>query len=233
MSIQHFLWYTYTDSETSRNPDIDHEVRWCILKLADLLIRPVEESPPSVKIHIPSTPVVEAPPQLPAVKVPAKAPRVVKSGGPPSKSPLISLNAPTKLKLPASPHPDGLPPKVLPTPVAEAPKKAVIFATPEVPIKVSKPKPPRPSKPASKPAQLPKAQSGGMSLNDLKACRSALKKLKANKHAAVFLQPVDPIRDHAPKYSSLLHPFRHFAKIYAVILTSSRTQWISARWVQN
>lgn len=34
---------------------------------------------------------------------------------------------------------------------------------------------------------------------DLKASRNALKKIKSNKHAAAFLQPVDPIRDHAPK----------------------------------
>ncbi|KAF8910047.1 TATA-binding protein associated factor Taf2 [Gymnopilus junonius] len=163
------------------NPDIDHEVRWCILKLADLLIRPVEEAPPSVKIHIPSTPVVEAPPQLPAVKVPPKAPRIIKSGGPPSKSPLISINAPTKLKLPASPHPDAMPPKALPTPIAEGPKKAVVFATPDLPVKISKPKP-RPPKPVSKPAI----------------------KLKANKHAVIFLQPVDPIRDHAPNYFDII-----------------------------
>ena len=47
---------------------------------------------------------------------------------------------------------------------------------------------------------VPKAQSGGMSLNDLRACRAALKKLQTHKKAAVFLQPVDPIRDRAPKY---------------------------------
>lgn len=39
-----------------------------------------------------------------------------------------------------------------------------------------------------------------MSLNDLRACRNALKKLKMNKHSALFLQAVDPIRDHAPKF---------------------------------
>lgn len=47
---------------------------------------------------------------------------------------------------------------------------------------------------------VPKAQSGGMSLNDLRACRAALKKLQTHKKAAVFLQPVDPVRDRAPKY---------------------------------
>ena len=172
-------------------PEIDHEVRWCILKLADLLIRPVDETPPSVKIHIPSTPVTDISPQLQAVKAPPKIPRVIKSGGPPSKSPLITFNIPTKLKLPP---PDIVPP----TPLAEIGKKAVMFATPEVPLKAAKPKG-RTAKPNAKPAHVPKAQSGGMHLNDLRASRNALKKLKANKHAVLFVQPVDPIRDHAPK----------------------------------
>ena len=173
--------------------EIDHEVRWCILKLADLLIRPVDETPPSVKIHIPSTPVIDIPPQTPVVKAPPKIPRVIKSGGPPNKSPLITFNLPTKLKLPL---PDTVSPKIPPTPLAE--KKAVVFATPEIPLKAAKLKG-RPVKPSIKPAHTPKAQSGGMSLNDLRASRNALKKLKSNKHAALFIQPVDPIRDHAPK----------------------------------
>ena len=135
-------------------------------------------------------------PQLPAVKAPSKIPRVIKSGGPPSKSPLVTFNLPTKPKMPL---PDIVSPKVVPpTPPAEVSKKAVMFATPEVPLKAAVPKG-RPTKPSTKPAHVPKAQSGGMHLNDLRASRNALKKLKANKHAALFIQPVDPIRDHAPK----------------------------------
>ena len=183
----------------NRNPDVDHEVRWSILKLADLLIRPVEEAPPSVKIHIPSTPVIETAPQLPLPKVPVKISKVIKSGGPPSKNPLAArINPLTKLKLPASPHPDAIPSRPPPTPVTEAPKKAVVFAKPDLPPKVSKSKG-NPSKDTHKSAHVPKAQSGGMSLNDLRASRNALKKLKTNKRALIFLQPVDPIRDHAPK----------------------------------
>lgn len=166
----------------------------------------MEESPPSVKIHIPSTPVIENAVSLPAVKVPVKAPRVIKSGGPPLKSSLVTLNPPTKLKLPAGPPPEAvsvkISPPVPPVPsVVEAPKKAVAFTKTEIPPKVSKTKPPKVPAPkvANKPAHVPKAQSGGMSLNDLRASRNALKKLKANKHAVIFLQPVDPIRDHAPK----------------------------------
>lgn len=194
-------------------PEIDHEVRWCLLKLADLLIRPVEETPPSVKIHIPSTPVVEAAPPLPTVKVPttkvpAKVPRPPKPAPVLSKSASVTLSGPTKLKVPAPATPAtpvAPSPKVVNASQPDVTKKAVVFATPDLPAKVAKPKnnkmapPPPPPKAVSKPVHVPKAQSGGMPLNDLKASRNALKKLKANKHAVLFLQPVDPIRDHAPK----------------------------------
>jgi transcription initiation factor TFIID subunit 2 len=179
-----------------RAPDVDHEVRWCILKVAEILIRPVDETPPTVKIHIPSTPVVEATP--PPAKPPVKAARSVKSGGPPAKSPLVPFNVPTKLRLPASPMLDS--PRTPSIPL-ESSKKGVAFAQPAPPTK-GKPKgrPPKTANNSVKPAHVPKGQSGGMSLNDLRGCRNALKKLKSHKHAAVFNQPVDPIRDHAPKY---------------------------------
>jgi len=111
-------------------------------------------------------------------------------------APLINPSA--KLKLPASPHPDAIPSRPLPTPVADAPKKAVAFAKPELPLKPSKHKE-NSLKDMPKSAHVPKAQSGGMPLNDLRASRNALKKLKINKRAPIFLQPVDPIRDHAPR----------------------------------
>jgi transcription initiation factor TFIID subunit 2 len=50
---------------------------------------------------------------------------------------------------------------------------------------------------------VPKAQSGGMTSFDLKACRTALQKLKSSKHSKLFLQPVDPVRDRAPKYDHM------------------------------
>ncbi|EAU92262.2 TATA-binding protein associated factor Taf2 [Coprinopsis cinerea okayama7 len=183
-------------------PEIDHEVRWCLLKLADLLIRPVEETPPTVKIHIPSTPVIETPPQIPTIK----PPRIIKSGGPPPKHPLNLVNAPTRLKLPGAPTvalPKGPPTALVPEP----PKRNVAFVPPPTtPVATtSKQKPPKPAKPVStKPVSVPKAQSAGMSIQDYKACKSALKKLKANKHALLFLQPVDPIRDHAPNYFDII-----------------------------
>jgi transcription initiation factor TFIID subunit 2 len=200
-----FAFFDRSLSFLHRNSEIDHDVRWCILKLADLLIRPVEETPPSVKIHIPSTPVTEAPPVLSVVRVqPPKPTRVVKYGGPPTRKASLALNPPTKLKLPASPAPDVVPPKTVPSLVVGAAKKAVNFATPSIPTKAKAPKSSRPlaTKNGAKPAPVPKPQSGGMSLNDLRASRNALKKLQSNKHCRIFLQPVDPIRDHAPKFVS-------------------------------
>ncbi|KAF8640825.1 hypothetical protein AX17_000474 [Amanita inopinata Kibby_2008] len=183
-------------------PDVDHEVRWCILKLADLLIRPVDETPPTVKIHIP---VAEVVPQLQSVKLPSKTPRIIKTGGLSSKSPVISVPpSTTKLRLPASPAPDG----VLKTPITPTldSLRRPVAASSVTPALTSKPQrlKGRPLKPEIKPVPVLKAQTGGMSLNDLRACRNALKKLKANKHARQFNQPVDPIRDHAPNYFDVI-----------------------------
>jgi transcription initiation factor TFIID subunit 2 len=192
-----------------RAPDVDHEVRWCILKLADILIRAVDETPPTVKIHIPSTPVTEAPP---SARPTVKAIRTVKSGGPPPKSPLVPSTVTTKLKLPGSPVPDLTPrtPTIRAPAAVESSKKGVAFVQPALPPKgKSKGKPLKVAS-NTKPVHVPKAQSGGMSLNDLRASRNALKKLKSHKHAGVFLQPVDPIRDHAPKYVlSTFHQVHH------------------------
>ncbi|KAH6899283.1 hypothetical protein BKA70DRAFT_1437425 [Coprinopsis sp. MPI-PUGE-AT-0042] len=81
-------------------PEIDHDVRWCLLKFADLLIKPETEVSPTVKIHIPSIPVLEVAPQIPSVKTS----RNMKSGRPPLKIHLPTATAPTELKIPATSH---------------------------------------------------------------------------------------------------------------------------------
>lgn len=115
----------------------------------------------------------------------------MKPSGPPARSPLVPFGPP-KLKLPrVGSVADG----DLRTPVADG------QTTPRISFAA-----PKPSKLKGRPARndkgihVPKAQSGGMSLNDLRASRSALKKLNMYKHAVLFLQPVDPVRDHAPKF---------------------------------
>lgn len=109
---------------------------------------------------------------------------------PSTKSPLTPYAAPPKLKIPLN----GTRTETVRTPATAAPlaegRRAVNgFAVPAVPpkkvVKIQKP--------------VPKTQSGGMSRNDVILCRKSLEKLKARSHAALFLQPVDPVRDGAPK----------------------------------
>ncbi|TFL06150.1 hypothetical protein BDV98DRAFT_558917 [Pterulicium gracile] len=189
-------------------PDVDHEVRWCLLKLADILIRGVEEHPPTVKIHIPPpTPVQETPipPPLSAkislkplrtsssIKLPAS---LSKKAGPPS-TPI----GPPKLKIPSL-QPSGAAPRTPITPREGTPTSA----KPKLVLKATKVKVEKPPKPVEKPAQVkaPKAQAAGMSVNEIRACRLVLTKLQRNKHANLFKQPVDPIRDHAPNYFDVI-----------------------------
>ncbi|OBZ68561.1 Transcription initiation factor TFIID subunit 2 [Grifola frondosa] len=180
-------------------PDADCDVRWCLLKLADLLIRGAEEAPPKVTIHLPPTPVTEVPPPLPPVKVPLKAQRSIKSGGLPVKNALASFTVPPKLKLYPSSSQVDLSTRTpgIATPLSTQEKRT---AVPPVTKTLKR----QPEKEKKVPKNVPKAQSGGMSLNDLRACRNALKKLQTNKRAAVFLQPVDPVRDRAPNYFDII-----------------------------
>lgn len=181
-------------------PDIDQEVRWGIIKLADIVLRGVEETPPKVTIHLPPTPVTEIPPSLPVVKVLPKVSRPLKSGGPPARAPTVTSPVP-KLKItPGGTQARGSSSSTtapaIPTPPVQ---RTGSMAPPPVPAKAkNKPKP----KPMNgvRPPHIPKAQSAGMSLNDLRASRNALKKLKIHKSALLFMQPVDPVRDHAPKF---------------------------------
>ena len=169
-----------------------------------------------MKIHIPSTPVIDVSPAFPPSKVTTKL-RTIKTGVPTLKSPLIPPSPLTRLRLPASPAPEPIPATPATPRVLQPPKRSVglpVSAPPKSRPNGRPPKPPVNTKPGGKPSTVPKAQSGGMSLNDLRASRNALKKLKANKHALAFHQPVDPIRDHAPKYvlgsrdcNSLISPF--------------------------
>jgi transcription initiation factor TFIID subunit 2 len=145
-----------------------------------------------VTIHLPPTPAQETPPPILPVKLPSKPQRPVpKTSGPPGRSPLVPF-APPKLKLSRISSVADVNPK---TPVIEQVTPRVAFTTPKPP---SKPKG-RPQR-SDKPSHLPKAQSGGMSINDIRACRTALKKIKPHKHAKLFLEPVDPVRHHAPKF---------------------------------
>ncbi|KAJ3830293.1 hypothetical protein F5880DRAFT_1516515 [Lentinula raphanica] len=199
-------------------PDVDYEVRWCILKLLDILIRPVDETPPTVRIHIPSTPVAEAPTSLPSAKIPLKA---LKSTGKASNQTTVPSSLHSKLKIPANVTPatpiEGS--RVVVPSRTSTPKSMTIAlpasdpARPKIaltgptaapnPKGKSKGRPPK----LTKSGHTPKAQTAGLSTVDYRASKAALKKLTSNKHAKLFLQPVDPIRDHAPDYFTIIkHP---------------------------
>lgn len=187
-------------------PETDSEVRWCLLKVADLLIRGSEEQPPKVTIHLPPTPVVEAPPPIiPPVKLNTKPPRAIKASGPPTPSPRTSFTLPPKLKLvPSSAQVDA---SSAPTPSTVAPeaaprKRGGDFHVPKVPSKAAPAHKEKPGRVA------PRAHASGMSAQDLMACKNALKKLQEHKKGRLFLQPVDPVRDRAPKcvsYASTMY----------------------------
>jgi transcription initiation factor TFIID subunit 2 len=185
-------------------PDVDQDVRWSIIKLADVLVRGAEEAPPKLSIHLPPpTPVTEIPPPLPHVKIPIplKPLRTMKSGGP-RNTPLSTPVTP-KIRLVPSALTEGTNQFSPSTLVAGKPtvtKQSLTLQTPAgTKIKV---------KPKNKDTKaVPKAQSGGMTSFDLKACRTALQKLKSSKHSKLFLQPVDPVRDRAPKYAQMYWPF--------------------------
>ncbi|KAG2155663.1 TATA-binding protein associated factor Taf2 [Suillus clintonianus] len=184
-------------------PDIDQEVRWGVIKLADIVLRGVEETPPKVTIHLPPTPVTEVPPPLPTVKVLPKASRPLKSGGPPPRSPAIPSAAPKLKIMPGIAQARGPTTSVTTSAVPTPPARAGSMAPPPVPAK-AKPKPKPKLLNGVRPPHIPKAQSAGMSLNDLRASRNALKKLTMHKSAVLFMQPVDPVRDHAPNYYEVI-----------------------------
>ncbi len=73
----------------------------------------------------------------------------------------------------------------------ESPEKAL----PKLTLKSKKPKKAKPLAPE---------QASGMSTMDLTACRNCIKKLFESRHAAIFLHPVDPVRDSAPNYFDVI-----------------------------
>ncbi|TFY68605.1 hypothetical protein EVJ58_g911 [Rhodofomes roseus] len=181
-------------------PETDHEVRWCLLKVADLLIRGAEEAPPKVTIHLPPTPVTESAPPIPSVKLPLKSrPTIKTTGGPPTRTPTLPFAGTPKLKLPPSSVQGDHSTRTHSAAASPVLDRRDTFTVPKLPPPKKAPAPEK-----KKPQHVPKAQSAGMSLNDLRACRNALKKLQTHKRATVFLQPVDPVRDHAPSYFEVI-----------------------------
>lgn len=189
-----------------RAPDADHEVRWAVLKLAEIVVRGSEEVPPKFFIHLPpQTPVNEAPPSLPSVKLTHKPGRPIKSGGADVQSPLVPTATPKVRLLSGTANTDASFHKMSSTSVSTSAtplniKKSVVIQPPlanDTLVHAPKARG-RPPKPKEQKA-IPKSQSSGMSLTDVKACDTALQRLMKSKHKKLFQSPVDPVRDRAPK----------------------------------
>jgi len=222
----------------SSSSDTDYEVRLSLLKLADLVFRGAEESPPKMTIHIPRTPVTEMPPTLPSpAPIPKLGPKTKRIKLPGGKA--AELPAPpglAKIRIPShidkTPAPRAASP-VVPPPLAKpaVPKKEVVFAAPKPPkAKVN----PVATGLPKKPKAALQAQASGMSLNDLRACRNALKKIQGTKHSRLFAIPVDPVRDHAPKYvSSSIILLSDVLMFFLATSRLSRNLWISVPCMQN
>jgi transcription initiation factor TFIID subunit 2 len=177
-----------------RSPSADPEVRWCLFKLGDLLIKPAEELPPKVTIHLPPTPVVETPPPLPALKTQRSL--TLKTGHASIKGPLTpSATIPPKIKLPLNSARNDVTPRTPSTPSAlpfmeRRRESGSSFTKASLPKKVEIQRPPK---------GVPKSRSGGMDFYDEKACKAAVNKLQNHKRSYFFRQPVDPVRDRAPQ----------------------------------
>ncbi|KAG9119851.1 hypothetical protein FRC07_004918, partial [Ceratobasidium sp. 392] len=154
-------------------PDVDHEVRWCMLKLADLIYRPAEEPPVKLKIHLPMTPVTEMPPSLPTPSAASGLPKKPQFAFAPASTPAPASTLPPpvrqtptslKLSLPSalpklkfvgsgSPRMSATPLPPLVPPAAPSP-----LAFESTPGKNGIPLPDLPSVPAPAPAPLPEPE---------------------------------------------------------------------------
>ncbi|KAI9462278.1 hypothetical protein BJY52DRAFT_1203123 [Lactarius psammicola] len=163
-------------------PDTDQDVRWSIIKLADVLVRGAEEAPPKLSIHLPPLDSCHGATSLPSVSTPVVGRSIVNKQGTALQTP-----AGTKIKLKQK----------------NKETKAV-----------------------------PKAQSGGMPSFDLKACRTALQKVKSSKHSNLFMQPVDPVRDRAPKLGCIKNAFA-FEADFRLMIRNAKTYNMPGTFAYN
>lgn len=181
-----------------------------MLKICDLLYRPNDEFAPTFKITLPATPVVEVPPPMaspvissaPTLKMKNVGRRLSSFNGPIPSSPAPSTPSTlTKIRLTGMKPPEARSPVI---PQINGFPDVVLMPPPPVPRRVlEKPKAPpveAPPPPKQKGKHVPKSQTSGMHLADIKICRRLVKKLISKPESLLFRQPVDPVRDQAPGY---------------------------------
>lgn len=193
--------------------DVDWEVRFSLLKLAELLFKPAEEKDlpfqPKVSVRVKM-------PQLPSIQPlplrPSPAPITRASNVPPTPT---GESSGMRIKLVNKSFSNG---NVNGIKREETPSKASV-STPRVAFNAPEKELPIVTPTSSAPAPLPPVritlkpkkakplmpgQASGMSSSDLTACRNCLKKLQTSKHALLFLNPVDPVRDKVPNYFEII-----------------------------
>jgi len=180
LSLSHGPQLTSRESFTSN----DHEILFALIKTAEVISSGCPEPKPGVTITI-NTPVVETP----TVATPKIRLSLASASSAEPKPEQTDFPFP-RTAPPAAPE-EPPAPAAAPAPPAPAPIKLVLNPT-AAPAKEKKKK-------------QPKAQSRGLPDQDFKAITIVLQKLLADKRSLFFRQPVDPIRDNAPDYLSIVH----------------------------
>ncbi|PWY99756.1 hypothetical protein BCV70DRAFT_162250 [Testicularia cyperi] len=177
-------------------PSADSEARWALLKLGELLFRPAEEEDlqlqPKVQLRV-RMPSLHADLEPQSVESPSISKiKLVRPAGVTSAAVLEEASGDGKSA--------GTGPRVAFDMPDTAPAAASVreeAATPTSPAIKVKTK-------TKKAKPLAPGQASGMSFADLTACRNTLKKLMQSKHASIFLNPVDPVRDQATDYFDVI-----------------------------
>ncbi|KAL9933347.1 hypothetical protein V8E36_008065 [Tilletia maclaganii] len=173
-------------------PAPDTEVRWALIKAAEMLFKPADEKDlpfqpkVSVRVKLPTyaQPLDLSPSKVqePFIEVPEIANR--------ESFQKAELPAPRQIKLTLAPR--KIPEAAAPGTPVELGAAGAGAGTGPKKLKLKR----------SKPVSL--EQPAGMQTADLTACRNCLKKLRESKHAALFANPVDPVRDKAPNYFTVI-----------------------------
>lgn len=169
----------------------DREILFALIKAAEVMSSTVPEPKPGAIIKL-QTPIAETP----AVTTPK-----IRLSMTPSETRAPAPEADGELRMAPGADKAGygfprVPPQEAASPGGAGAIKLVLN-NPAAPPKEKK----------KKKKNVPKAQSGGLSDQDFKAVTVVLAKLQADKRSIFFRHPVDPVRDHAPDYTSIVkHP---------------------------
>ncbi len=171
------------DALASAFTGTDREILFALIKAAEVISTTVPEPKPGAIIKL-QTPLTETPavatPKIRFSMTPS-TPADPRGAGPAGEPADYGFPSQTPVEPPAP------------------------VAAPAAPIKlVLNNNPPPPKDKKKKKKNVPKAQAAGLSDDDFKAITIVLGKLQADKRSLFFRHPVDPVRDHAPDYNSIV-----------------------------